>query len=217
MPARSEEFKISVHHSARSLGKNVWEAIHAYPRTSNLIAAKLLKMLAQEQAGGPAIPDQFWIVYETNGSVDLILACTEGDIRSYPIFIFSARTSAQLDDLFLRLRIERLVRAVHNTVSTRRVFSVFSLERITTLFVEIWSQVTQIAPYPDPYYAAKLTYVTKYSLENRSASLCTDFAYELLQAVEDDIPQIAPLFVGFSQESVRSYIAQQYIPLTQFL
>jgi hypothetical protein len=99
--------------------------------------------------------------------------------------------------------VDRLADRLLKEVPSRRIFSVFGPETIVTRFTDVWTKKTGISVDPNPYYAAKLTYVTLETLSKRSASV-PGSGYELRKAnVHDDVEEIAQLYYEFAQKSVR--------------
>jgi hypothetical protein len=194
--------------SASAISDNVWEALKAKPRDSNIILPHALKSLAEEKSGELPASNQVWIACSSHNprTVDLVLSCTEGPMGSYPIFIFSTRPFANLTKEYLLPRVAALVSAVHNAIPVNRVFSVFAPEPITQLFVSLWTEVTGIRSYAnEPYYAAKLSYCTKRSIVNRQTTIHPDLVYDLRPADDDDIMDVAELCHDFAANSV-SYL-----------
>jgi hypothetical protein len=108
------------------------------------MATHALKARAEEQAGEPPAPGQFWITCGTDSHpAELILLCTISPMGDSPVFIISSYPVMKLDEQFLHPRIERLVDALHS-VPSRRVDSIFAPDLITTIFVSLWSKRTGI-------------------------------------------------------------------------
>ena len=219
MPGLKEEYSIIVFSSASSLDQSVWDAFDASPRAANIISAHASERLSKEQAGESSPPGQFWLVCKgQQSSVEFVLSCTLNTMGASPIFLFCPHPRGQTSQ-FLFTRLERLIDELEKVVPQARVFSVFGPDVPCDIFVGIWCQRTHISHYEQPYYAAKLTYVTKKSLINRSTSVHPDFNYELRLGVEADIPKIAPLCYGFAKKAVRfycvSYIPPYSIPLQE--
>ena len=194
--------------SASAISDNVWEALKAKPRDSNIILPHALKSLAEEKSGELPVSNQVWIACSSYNprTVDLVLSCTEGPMGSYPIFIFSTRPFASLTHEYLLPRLVALARKLREAVPIKRVYSVFAPEPITQLFASLWTEATGVEGYTDePYYAAKLSYCTKRSIVNRQTIVHADLVYDLRPAINDDILDVAELCYDFAAASV-SYL-----------
>ena len=193
------ESQIFTYRSARAIPVSVWEKIASNIYETNILAAHLYKTLSDERNHHPTISDQLWIVTSS-----LIASCDEGPMGTRPLFIVPLQPgSHESDALFLDT--ERLADELLKHVPPQRIFSVFGPEPIAATFAKTWSRKTAIAAYTDPYYAAKLTYVTLQTLSsNQSASVQPGLKYELRRAGEDDIEEVASLCHGFSKKSVRN-------------
>lgn len=205
MPVPTSGIFTSTYDSASGLPQQVLDAFKAHPRSSNIMYPHAFEALASECADEPAASPQLWITcssYDPCPHIDLVLSCTEGSMGKHPIFIFATRSSDELDDQYLFPRVYHLVRALRASVPQHRVFSVFSLDPVARIFVNIWSELTGVDAYQEPYYAAKLTFCTKKSYVSRQLTIHPDLSYDLRPAVEDDIPEAASLCHDFAFESV---------------
>jgi hypothetical protein len=203
MPVRNTEYLITTAHSAASLSQFVWDAFRLNPFDANIMSAYTLKALAQESPGKPPPSDQLWITCGSEGgTVDLVLSCTSSPMGDLPIFIFTPNAAAQHDAQFLQPRMERLVDTLFCTIPYQRAYSVFAPELIATIFVALWTQLTLVPFYREPYYAAKLVFCTKQSFVNRQVTVHPHLSYDLRLGVEDDIPEVATLCHGFAMTSV---------------
>jgi len=215
MPGRNTEYSTTLFDNALSLPPSFWDAVKLNPGDANIISAHALKILSKELAGETSpFGHQLWIICGSEDVIDLVLSCTESAMGTHPIFIFSPHPFTHHDPHFLQPRMEHLVDALHRAIPYERVFSVFAPQLITTIFVSLWSELTQIPFYTEPYYAAKLSFCTKRSFVNRPMTIHPDLNYELRLAVEADIPEAAVLCHGFAQASVCNFIMWQ---LTQLL
>jgi ribosomal protein S18 acetylase RimI-like enzyme len=200
MPAR-HHLSTAVYTCARALPAQVWEAFESSPRSSNIMYAHASKTYQQEVAGGIPIPGQDWIVCSVDNHVELVLSCTENFLDSYPIFIFSVRPHSELTLSYIQPLVESLVYTLLDTVSPRRVYSVFAPEPITNLFASLWSGLTSIKCEPTPYYAANLTYCTRATLSDRRQTIFANSIFDLRLAERADLEQVAELCYGFASES----------------
>ena len=186
------------------LPQEVWDAFRRKEREANVMYPHALKAASIE--GGTDL--QFWITCSTfsnastKPSLDLVLSCTHGPIGSYPLFIFSSSPADMVNDQSLYPRIDVLINTLLQVVPTSRVFSIFAPEPVARVFVELWTRYTGIRSYPDPYYAAKLTFCTSETLMFRHLSDFRDTIYTPRLAREDDLRIVAELCQGFASTSV---------------
>jgi len=149
-----------------------------------------------------------WLVCSTSGpssftaSVDFVLSCTEGPLGSYPLFIYTPIPSIQLDPRHYIPRLRSLVHSLQQAVPSERVFSIFALEDVARAFASLWTKATGVTLERDPeYYAAKLTYCTRATLQSGQLTPLRDVAYDLRLARESDLPHVAELCCGFAATS----------------
>ncbi|KAF8058776.1 hypothetical protein FPV67DRAFT_517669 [Lyophyllum atratum] len=203
MPSMPSNLFTNTYRSAGELPKAVWDALHASPRNANVILPQALKALSQER--NPVsrnAPPSVWITCSSLSGIEFILGVTEGDMGSYPIFIFTTLPFDTLTDDYIRPCINMLVRALDDAVPRRRVYSVFAAEPITLLFAEEWTHFTGIGNYADkPFYAAKISYCTAQNLDKRNATIDVSLGYNLRPALPEDIPAIGELNFLFAKES----------------
>jgi hypothetical protein len=121
---------------------------------------------------------------------------------TYPIFIFTTHPYHTLNDDIFAQFIDDMIQALRVVVSPPRVYSVFAPEPLTRTFVDLWTQMTGIQSYQEPYYAAKLSYCTAKTFVNRSTTTFPGLTFDLRPAVEADIPAAALLCYGFAADSV---------------
>ncbi|KAJ7255975.1 hypothetical protein C8J57DRAFT_1437048 [Mycena rebaudengoi] len=201
MPSLLEPYT-TTYRSASSLPDEVWSALKANPQNSNIILPIALKSLAREKNQETAGNDQCWIAVYSHGAVDFVLSCTNGDIATYPIFISTTHPIHHLTPDFLLPRLILLAKALHAAVPIERVYSVFAPDAVTTMFVEIWSSLTDVGAYEDDsYYHAKLSYCTKRSFVNRKMPVFPGLVYELRPAVDSDLEGVADLCYQFAADS----------------
>ncbi|KAJ6593267.1 hypothetical protein B0H19DRAFT_1089610 [Mycena capillaripes] len=201
MPATLEPYT-TTYCSASLLPNEVWDALRSNSQNSNCILPIALKTLDREQNHETSLGrDQWWIVVHSLGAIDFVLSVTNGDIGSYPVFIFTTHPIHRLTSDFLLPRLIRLAEALLAAVPVKRVYSIFAPDAITHMFVDIWCSLTGVQGYRDPYYHAKLTYCTKRSLVNRQPSTFPGYVYELRPAVESDLEAVASLCYQFAVDS----------------
>lgn len=203
MPSNVPSYMVEVYRTARSLPKDVWEALHANPRGSNVILP-----YAKQARQSPEHPN-VWLVCSTSRpgsctpSVDFILSCTGGPLGSYPLFIYTPIPTIQLAPSYYVPRMHSLIRKLQQSVPPERVFSVFALDPLSRCFASIWAQVSGIKLHQDPeYYAAKLTYCNVDTLQTGHLSPLRDVTYDLRLARESDVKNVAELCHGFATTSV---------------
>ncbi|KAJ7817299.1 hypothetical protein B0H14DRAFT_2843048 [Mycena olivaceomarginata] len=202
MPSTTLELYTTTYHSASSIPKEVWDVLNFSPQNSNCILPVALKSLAREQNDETAAgSDQCWIVVHSHGTIDFVLSVTDGDIGTYPIFIFTTHPTHRLTPDFLLPRLIRLAEALRAAVPIERVYSIFAPDTITTTFVEIWCSLTGVQGYKVPYYHAKLTYCTRKSFVNRQMTTSPGLVYELRPAVDSDLDAVASLCYQFAADS----------------
>ena len=209
MPGRIDEYCIALFPNALALPPAVWKAFRANPIDANIMSAHAFDALAKELAGEPAPPNQLWIICGPDeDNVDLILSCTEDLIHRYPIFLFAPNSSAQSNTDFLEPRIECLVDALYAAVPPQRVFSVVAPNLMSNIFAGMWSHLTGIPNYQEPYYHAKLTFC---DLDSLITAGPPEHLYDLRLANEADILEAAILCLWFSQGSVSTYMHCVYL------
>ncbi|KAJ7125302.1 hypothetical protein C8R44DRAFT_782835 [Mycena epipterygia] len=201
MPSNTMEPWTATYRSAGALPADVWDALRSNAQNSNVILPIALKTLAREQNHEAAGRDQCWIVLRSSGAVDFVLSVTNGDIGTYPVFIFTTHPLRHLTSDFLFPRLIRLAEALRAAVPVPRVYSFFAPDVITKQFVEIWCSLTGVQGYHEPYYHAKLTYCTKRSFVNREMTTFPGLIYELRPAVEHDLQAVASLCFQFAADS----------------
>ncbi|KAF9067345.1 hypothetical protein BDP27DRAFT_1403911 [Rhodocollybia butyracea] len=103
---------------------------------------------------------------------------------------------------FLVPRLQSLMLAIQKFVPRSRVYSVFAPEPVAELFARLWSDSTGIWHYPEPYYAAQLSFCTQRSFKNRQATTMREGShYNLRPAIPSDLLAVAKLCLEFSQGS----------------
>ncbi|KAJ7750043.1 hypothetical protein DFH07DRAFT_549739 [Mycena maculata] len=200
MPSIVEPYT-TTYHSASALPAAIWDALRSNPQNSNTILPIAIKSLAREEAGLGQGRDQFWIVVHSLGAIDFVLSVTNGDIGTYPVFVFTTHPTHRLTHDFLLPRLSRLAEALRAAVPVERVYSFFAPDAVTEMLVEMWCALTGVRAYHDPYYHAKLTYCTKSSFVNRQMTTFPGLVYELRPAVENDLEAVASLCYQFAADS----------------
>lgn len=204
----STPYSVSIFESATALPPLIWDVLKSNPLESNIIYPHALKTLADEKDGVAPLERQCWIAAVSDGlesSVEFLLACTEGPLGPYPIFIVSTLPSLTFPDNLIRPRLRTLVHSLYATVPATRVYSVFARRPVAIAFSELWQETTGISLYKLPYYDANLLCCIEATFlpTARQLAIYHDMVvYDLRLAVKDDIPAVAVLCHDFSQDYV---------------
>ncbi|KAH7927274.1 hypothetical protein BV22DRAFT_1103798 [Leucogyrophana mollusca] len=202
MPARTyTSSSVQIYYSPSAIPPQVWETLRQHADTANIILPHAEKALNLERSGQVSAR-QVWITYAPpDHPVEFVLSCTEGPLGTYPVFIFTSIAFAELDEDYLEHPLHLLARALHDVVDIERVFSVFAVRPVTTVFVKIWSELTGVAPYEEPYYDAIFSYCTKKTLVNRTTTIHPELIFELCPATPGDTEAVAELCRKFAATS----------------
>lgn len=212
MPAITNNFRVQTYRRASQIPRDILFTLRKDPR-SNILLSGIEKAYQREteftRASDtfPSQYEEFWIILFTDKpgspSFDFVLSCTRGPVGDYPIFIHSEKSVGALDQDFVDPRMFRLVQELDNNVSSRRrVYSIFALEPLSLSFARCWTERTQIQTLAEPYYDAKFSYCTYDDL----APPPSPDSCRIRKAESSDVPQVAELCKGFSDESVCSFI-----------
>ena len=155
------------YHHASDLPEEVWGAL-----LQNEAAANVILPFAKKASNFPRGSDseQLWIVvYDDANNIEFVLSCTKGPLGHYPIFIVASKSSAQLDQEERRGKniadaLSPLVICLLKEVPPQRVFSVFSIAKVTEKFAEIFEEHTLqqygVQAIKNPYYDATFAFCT---------------------------------------------------------
>ncbi|KAF8872523.1 hypothetical protein CPB85DRAFT_1237624 [Mucidula mucida] len=203
MPVPSTSFGTycTIHRSASALPSHFWEVARIKPAHFNTILPIAQKCRDRERAGYPNASANVWVLVWTHLRLDLVLSCTSTEMGTYPIFIASTVPTPRLTQQFLSSRIPVLASTLYQEVPDTRVYSVFGPDAIVNSFAPLWSSLTGISRYAEPYYAAKLSVCTSRTISNRSASIIPGLQMDLRLAVPADLQGVAELCYGFASES----------------
>lgn len=209
MPVAITKPLVHVYDDASSLPSSVWEAFRDNERDSNIMYPHAIASASSSRRD----PNTFWMTCSSyrsiNGtsalSLDLVLSCGNGPLGSSPIFIFATAPFDALTSSYLMPRLEELVYTLAEHVPVERVFSIFAPEPITRIFTHLWSNLTRVAFYEEPYYAAKFATCTRETFVDRRMTLFSDITYVPRLAVESDLEAVADLCKGFASTSVRAF------------
>ncbi|KAJ7579311.1 hypothetical protein C8J56DRAFT_796606 [Mycena floridula] len=203
MPVSTSEPFVTLYDSASSIPEPILGFLRSSACNSNVVLPHILKMKAAEKAGQSVPPNQLWLTSSSSNTLEFILSCTTNALGDYPIFITTSMPYSQLTEAYLEPRLRQLAEVLARNVPHRRVFSVFAPEIIASIFVPQWTQLTGIESYSNPYYHAKLTFLSRgtRSLNKQMTTMSNDqIIYELRPAVSRDLRAVAELCLGFSQE-----------------
>lgn len=203
MPSIPKFMHTNTYSRAIDIPQDLWRAMESCEINSNVILPHAQKCLQSEQEDIRTAPDQYWIslVSDTNSTVEFVLACTANDIGRYPIFITTTLPFSALQDGFLYPRMTQLAHALLKVVPTNRVFSVFAPEPVTKSFCGIWTKLTDIRTYAEPYYHVNITFCDLKSFHKRHQTAQPDPTSAILRPADhNDLPAIRDLCEGFAIE-----------------
>jgi len=212
--SRQQQTAFFVHTSPTDFLATTQTWLHAHERRANIILAHAEKLRAQEQSGTLA-PGQFWITAwsaspavpsstTTSASrrshLDFVLACTEGHMGTYPLFLFSTHEIVTLPEQWLDQCMHQLAQKLVTLVDPARVFSFFGQERAVQMFCGHWSNLTGFRPVSQPYYEASSTYCTPETFASSRPE--PEAGHVMRKAVPSDLDQVARLCQEFADDSV---------------
>ncbi|KAF9041168.1 hypothetical protein BDP27DRAFT_1435089 [Rhodocollybia butyracea] len=197
--------EINAYDLAASIPEYVWDALRQNPVRTNVVLPLAEKARLHE---AKTLDDQqLWLtcVSTTESDskrVDLVLSFSRNTLGDYPLFIVPTVPFSHLTQQFLVPRLQSLMLAIQKFVPRSRVYSVFAPEPVAELFARLWSDSTGIWHYPEPYYAAQLSFCTQRSFKNRQATTMREGShYNLRPAIPSDLLAVANLCLEFSQGS----------------
>ncbi|KAG6897740.1 hypothetical protein C0992_011668 [Termitomyces sp. T32_za158] len=198
MPSLPSDISIQLFTQAKQLPPTVWRTLQDHPRPANIILPQALK--AKEEGSKDAAASNLWIICSTDSNIEFILSVTNGPLGAYPIFIVTTLPFEHLTDEHIRPCIRSLVFALAQAAPTSRVYSIFSVEPVTLIFADEWTQHTGIALADNHvYYAAKISHCTIKTL--RPLSVIEAQENVLRPAVREDIEEIGDLCYHFASTS----------------
>ncbi|KAG8684166.1 hypothetical protein FRC09_015567 [Ceratobasidium sp. 395] len=100
---------------------------------------------------------------------------------------------------FLDRRVQLAAMQLHKLVPAERVFSVFGLAPVVSSFRSLWSHITGKRAETVPFYAAKFTFCTKFTLQPSIGIPAGDL---MRPATTQDTDQVAKLCQEFAADSV---------------
>ncbi|QRW09241.1 GNAT family acetyltransferase [Ceratobasidium sp. AG-Ba] len=181
---------------------------------SNIILPFALNQQRREQQAtrGQNVPppaNNLWICVWTTrmasrGSapkptLDFVFAINDNSFGGYPLFIWSNHPASELMPSFLDRRVQLAAMQLHQSIPAERVFSVFGLAPVVSSFRSIWSHITGKQAEPVPFYAAKFTLCTKFTLQPSIGVPAGDL---IRPAAAQDVEQVARLCQEFAEDSV---------------
>ena len=188
----------------------------AHERRANIILPHAEKLKIQEQSGTLA-PGQFWVTAWSTSPptptsstparrgphLDFVLACTEGHMGTYPLFLFSTHEIVTLPEQWLDQYMHQLAQKLMTLVDPARVFSIFGQERAVQMLCRHWSNLTGFRPVSQPYYEASSTYCTPETFISTRPT--PEAGHVMRRAVPSDLDQVARLCWEFAEDSVCDY------------
>jgi len=224
MPSISSARHARVYHHASDLPAEVWRALLQNEAAANVILPFASKALHVPRGGD----EQLWIaLYGETNNVEFVLSCTRGPLGNYPIFIVPSKSSVQIAQEEKRGKniadsLLPLVLCLLQEVPPQRVFSVFSIAKVTEKFAEIFESHTHqeygIQALQDPYYDATFTFCTSETLKRASDSISSlpgseDVAISLRPADMSHFTGIKAMCKAFSETSVSTaaYVVRIWI------
>jgi hypothetical protein len=197
--------------------------------SQNEAAANVILPFAKKAKNPPRGSNhkQLWIaLYDDTNKVEFVLSCTEGPLGKYPIFIVASKSPAQIAEeeargMDLTDSLLPLVLCLLEEVPPQRVFSVFSVARVTEKFAEVFEAHTGIQAFEEPYYNATFTFCTSETFhESQSFAFplreSEDIVVALHRADMSHLEGIKVLCKEFSETSVSTVYVVQYMNCSMF-
>lgn len=192
MPSAPSQVEVAF--KASDLSVVVRRALESVPADASVILPTFYKCLEMDKVGRSP-RDHVWIaIYSRQGSVALVLSCTDGYMGAYPIFIVNTNPI----DENLTSYIQLLAHTLQRHVPIERVYSVFGPIKITLLFSGAWTQVTGVQAEAHPYYDAKISCLRR----RESLQQPLESTFEVGPATQADILAIAKPCHSFASDSV---------------
>ncbi|KAF8161424.1 acyl-CoA N-acyltransferase [Crassisporium funariophilum] len=181
------------------------DALEENPINANTILPILNKCVKLDRAGCSP-PGHFWVViysFTPRKRVLFILACTEGYMGLYPIFIFTPTSSLSLGKNIdaVKPSLHLLAETLARHVPVERVYSIFALRIITLVFADCWTRITGTKALQEPYYDAKISFLRRNEGHDRAATVYMDEKLEIKPADIHDVPAVSRLAYLFAKES----------------
>ncbi|KAG9314077.1 hypothetical protein JVU11DRAFT_4858 [Chiua virens] len=186
---------------AADLPPIVLEALERNEGPANIVLPFALKAKHFPRVGGN---DQLWVTLEddNSGEVEFVLSCTKGTLGNYPIFIYTTKPSAQLDQEVDVLD-TYMLQLVHCLLNEAMVL----LEGFAKVFEEQTRQEHGIQAHEDLYYDATYSFCTSETLINKSSDVFSPFpesedvSIALRPADESHLAGVAKICKAFAATS----------------
>ncbi|KAG1885503.1 hypothetical protein F4604DRAFT_1972000 [Suillus subluteus] len=176
--------------------KAVWTALYANAARANLVLPHAEKVFGYQKFTPKIV------------STEQLCSCfpaQEGPLGKYPLYIIPTVPAQDLTPELLKSSMEALCSALlsESGLMRARVFSVFSVEKVTEAFVREWEEVAKINRIEEPYYSAIFSVCTASTLvrQQRPPRPSGDVVLEPRLAVEQDVDQVALLCRDFAATS----------------
>ena len=196
MPSQFPSFEVV--HKPSKFPPVARQALERFPIDASVILPTLNKCAELDRAGNLPSGHLWIVIYSGPGRVALVLACTQGYMGAYPIFIVN--TDA-IDDADFNPCIHLSALTLKRHVPIERVYSVFAPIRITKRFSEMWTQLTGVQPEAKPYYDSKISHL-RWHEGLQQPFISPEGRVEVGLASQADIQPIARLCHEFAKDSV---------------
>ena len=197
MPPSSSPVEVAF--KASDLSVVVRRALESVPVETSVILPAFYKCLELDKVG-QSPRDHLWIaIYSRQGTVALVLSCTDGYVGAYPIFIVN---TSPIDENDFASSIHLLALTLQRHIPIERVFSVFGPIRITLFFSRLWTQLTGVQTEAQPYYDAKIGYLRQREGLQQPVTPLESSTFEVGLATRADILPVAKLCQAFSIDLV---------------
>lgn len=223
-------FELVVHSTATDLLDATLPALLRHERSANIILAHAYKIRDEETAGHIASSSypRVWIsVWSTRASLfspatpssrfaasapaafsgaphlEMVLACCDWTLGTYPIFLWTAAQPSSLSPDFLHTRVEALAKRLRQLVPEQRVYSVFAATPVAKAFKTHWCRLTGAEVHAEPFYSASYSFCTTQTLTSERKGPLPS-GHRLRRAVPDDELAVAQHCQLFAEESVRA-------------
>ena len=217
MPSASSLVEVAFR--ASELSFTAVKALESVPVEASVILPTFYKCLELDRAG-QSPRNHVWIaIYSRQGTVELVLSCTDGYMGAYPVFIVNTKP---IDEIDLTSCIQLSALTLHRHVPIERVYSLFSPIRIAQLFSVAWTQLTGVQAEVHPYYDAKISCLRRRESLQQPVTPLESSTFEVGPATQADIFPIAKSCHSFAIDSVSrrlppvSYSSAKYLLTAPF-
>ena len=217
MPSSSSLVEVAF--KASDLSVAARKALESVPVEASVILPTFYKCLELDKVGRwPR--DHLWIaIYSRQGTVALVLSCTDGYMGAYPVFIIN---TSHIDENDFASSIHLLALTLQRHIPVERVYSVFGPIKIAHLFSGMWTQLTGVQAEAHPYYDAKISYLRRRESLQQPVTPLESSTFEVGPATPADILPIARSCYAFAIDSVSrglfyiSYSSAKYLLTAAF-